>query len=466
MTPTPTTAWYDLPTRAPDVPIQSPTPDPPRIVPTLRLEPDQYTIQSGDTLASIAQRYNVSWDVIAQANQITDPNSVSVGLDLIIPAPTPSGKAPDYKIIPDSELVYGPNSILFNLDLYIKEKAGYLASYSEEIEQEEYTGIEIVQKVSEEYSVNPRLLLAVLEYTSGMVTKSSPDELHQKYPLGYIDDRYQGLYKQLSFGANNLNRGFYLYQVNGVGAWLLADGSRIPVDPTVNAGTAGIQQLMASLFNQSDWEIAVTADGVYATYQELFGYPFDYSIEPLMSSDIQQPLMVLPFEPGLDWSFTGGPHGGWGDGSAWSALDFAPPGEPRGCVVSKDWVTATANGTVVFSENGMVIQDIDGDGYLQTGWSVLYLHVDDLDRVKNGLELVTGDRIGHPSCEGGISDGTHIHIARRYNGMWISADGSIPFNLDGWISSGTGIEYDGYLTREGDRIEAYNGAREDNQIQR
>jgi hypothetical protein len=40
--------------------------------------------------------------------------------------------------------------------------------------------------------------------------------------------------------------------------------------------------------------------------------------------------------------------------------------------------------------------------------------------------------IGHASCEGGKSTGTHVHIARKYNGEWMLADGPIPFNFDGW----------------------------------
>lgn len=466
VTPTPTRAWYDLPTRDPNSPIETPTPNPTRIVPTLRLDPDQYTIQTGDNLASIAQRYNVSWDVIAKANHISDPNSVSVGTELLIPAPTPSGKAPDYKIIPDSELVYGPQTILFDLDGFIQVKKGFLSTYSEEVDKQELTGAQIIEQIAEEYSVNPRILLTVLEYRSGWVTQTAIDDLHRNYPMGLIDDRYQGLYKQLSFAAANLNRGFYLWEANAVGAWLLADGTRVPVDSTINAGTAGVQQLMATFFNQTDWEKAVSADGVFATYSTLFGYPFDKSIEPLLPADLKQPALILPFEPGVNWSFTGGPHSGWGDGSGWAAIDFAPPGEPRGCVLSDAWVTAMADGPVVISNNGLVVQDLDGDGHIQTGWSVLYLHIDKQDRVKQGMVLVAGDRIGHPSCEGGVSSGTHVHIARRYNGAWISADGPIPFNLDGWISSGTGTEYDGFLKREGVSIEAYDGVRDDNQIHR
>jgi len=59
------------------------------------------------------------------------------------------------------------------------------------------------------------------------------------------------------------------------------------------------------------------------------------------------------------------------------------------------------------------------------------------------------DRLGHPGCEGGVSNGTHLHLARTYNGRWISADGEIPFNLSGWISGGEGYEYNGWLLRDG-----------------
>ena len=94
--------------------------------------------------------------------------------------------------------------------------------------------------------------------------------------------------------------------------------------------------------------------------------------------------MQLPFEKDNVWSFTGGPHGGWGDGSAWAAIDFAPPGDALGCVQSDAWVVAVADGTIVRSGNGAVIQDLDGDGYEQNGWTVLYQHIETRDRVEVG----------------------------------------------------------------------------------
>jgi hypothetical protein len=99
--------------------------------------------------------------------------------------------------------------------------------------------------------------------------------------------------------------------VNAISHWVLADGSYVPVDPTINAGTAGVQNLMSLFFGYQDWLKAVSADGFIKTYTDLFGYPFDYAIEPLLPAGLQQPTLQLPFEPGTTWSFTGGPHGGW-----------------------------------------------------------------------------------------------------------------------------------------------------------
>ena len=76
------------------------------------------------------------------------------------------------------------------------------------------------------------------------------------------------------------------------------------------------------------------------------------------------------------------------------------------------------------------------------------------------------DPIGYPSCEGGYTTGTHLHLARRYNGVWIAADGNVPFVLSGWVASSAGIEYDGYLKKDGQTVEAFNGRADLNEIAR
>jgi len=52
-----------------------------------------YRVQPGDTLATIAARFGVAWQDIAAANGITGRTILSVGQELIIPAPGASGGA-------------------------------------------------------------------------------------------------------------------------------------------------------------------------------------------------------------------------------------------------------------------------------------------------------------------------------------------------------------------------------------
>ena len=97
-----------------------------------------------------------------------------------------------------------------------------------------------------------------------------------EYPIGYLNQGYKGLYRQLSWAANNMNRGYYLWKVGGLSSYVLADGALIPPANTLNAGTVAVQLLFSLLYDQAGWQTAVSENGVFKTYQSLFGYPFDY----------------------------------------------------------------------------------------------------------------------------------------------------------------------------------------------
>lgn len=58
-----------------------------------------HTVESGDTLMALAIRYNVSADDIATANELQNPDAISVGMELVIPVgglpePSPTPQPP------------------------------------------------------------------------------------------------------------------------------------------------------------------------------------------------------------------------------------------------------------------------------------------------------------------------------------------------------------------------------------
>jgi len=447
-------------------PLTTPTPDPVRQPPSREALPEWYVVQPGDSLNRIAGAFGVGVQQILTDNGLGNPDFLSVGQVLHLPTPFPQTPSPSLKIVPDSELVYGPGSMDFDVEQEVARWQGALHDYREMVDGRERSGAEIVALVAASHSVSPRLLLAVLEYQSGWMTRTDPPPERAIYPIGFARYGSEGLYRQLMWAADELNRGYYLWRAGWAGPYILVDGIAVPPGSGINAGTVAVQHLFGQLYPVDIWRSVVGEAGFPRVYQILFGNPFTRSVEPLVPEDLTQPTLQLPFERGRSWSFTGGPHAAWGNWAAWAALDFAPPGDALGCVQSNEWVVAAADGPVIRTDYGLVVQDLDGDGLEGTGWVLQYLHVEARDRVAQGTTLQAGDRIGHPSCEGGVSSGTHLHFSRKYNGEWITADGAMPFELDGWLSSGWGTAYDGTLTQGNWILEACACRAAGNQISR
>jgi LasA protease len=430
-------------------PVPTPTPAvPPMPIPTPSGPPvDVYTVQPGDTLGAIAlYRCGCDLEDLAALNNIQDPASLQVGQALIIPVKT-DRTAPNYPLLPDSEVVYSPAYVNFDAAAFIRKQGGYLAEYVEVVGGQELSSAEILELVAGRYSVGPRTLLALLEYQAGWVTDRPENDTELYYPISSHYGAQAGLYLQLSWAAHYINEGYYGYKRQGTLALHLADGGRVLAAEGLNAGTVGVHNVLARASDLETWAGAVSPRGFIRTYKTLFGDPYAQAIEPLIPADLKQPPMLLPWEGGHTWYFSGGPHPAWGDGDAWAALDFAPPDVRGHCAVSNERATAAASGLVLRSGDGKVYIDLDGDGHEQTGWVLFYLHVVPADGIQPGTSLAQGDLVGYASCEGGMADSSHLHIARRYNGEWLDAGGPVPMVLSGWTAvSGLGA-YEGELVK-------------------
>ncbi len=431
----------------------------PQVVPPPTLSADAppilYYTQAGDTLPVVAVRFGVLPQEITSPQPLPQEGLLPPGQLLIIPAHL-GATTDDFHLLPDSEFVYSPSAVDFDVSAYVQQAGGYLSEYREWLQSTGWTsGADIVARVALENSVNPRLLLALLEYRSGWVFGQPKSKTQRSYPLGYVNQDADGLYHQLVWAVNQLSIGYYGWREGRLTALAFADGRLARLAPSLNAGTVALQYFFSLDSSEADWKAAVDPQtGFIATHERMFGdlWLRARAVEPLYPPDLQQPPLILPFLRGQLWGFTGGPHGAWERDGAWAAIDFAPGSVEPGCAPTINWVTASAPGLVVRSERGVVVIDLDGDGHEQTGWALLYLHIAEKGRVPLGTWVETGDKIGQPSCEGGHATGTHVHFARKYNGEWIAADGPVPFVLSGWRVHAGHAPYLGNMTRDGESV--------------
>lgn len=424
-----------------------------------------YQAQAGDTLPALAARFNTTVVGILEINpQVPkDATTMPAGFSLQIPAYIHPLTGDLIDLLPDSEFVNGPSAVEFDAREEIMSRPGYLADSSDYAYRVERPGWEVVQVIALNYSIHPRLLMTLLEHQTKALSNPFPDEFQQKYPLGYENERYKGLFRQLLWASEQLSDGYYGWRTGELVEFETKDGLLIRPNPEQNAATVALQYLFAQIFDAEAFEDEIGEDGLVQTYHELWGNPKAYEQE-VMSGNLQQPQMGLPFEPHKIWDFTGGPHFSWGTSLPLGALDFAPPSVKSGCAASGEWIAAPADGVIARSEEAIVVLDLDGDGDERTGWVVFFFHVATPHRLQQGTEVKRGDLLGHPSCEGGRSTGTHVHLARRYNGEWIPAYGPLAFNLDGWIADKGDELYEGTLVKGSKVVSACTCTTENNRI--
>jgi len=407
-----------------------------------------YVAQTGDTLPALAARFNTTVQEIRDANPgiPADATSMPPGMPMKIPIYYLPFWGTTFQILPDSQFVNGPAAIGFDTGAFVASHPGWLKDFRAYAVDANHSGAEIVDIVATNYSVSPRVLLAILEYQTGALSQPVPPS--GSYPLGEVDYNYDGLYLQLIWAANMLNNGYYGWRTGSMTELEHLDGNIERPDPWQTAATVAFQYYFSLHYSSEDYARAIGPGGLAHTYQALFGDPWAVD-QPHIPVSLQQPELTFPFPAGDTWTLTGGPHNGWGSFLLlpWAALDFAPPAEVGGCIPATEMATAVASGVVVRSETGVVMLDLDGDGDERTGWDILYLHVATVGRAAVGQRLKVGDPVGYPSCEGGEATGTHIHIARKYNGEWIPVNSAISFNMDGWIAHIGNAPYQGTLTR-------------------
>jgi LasA protease len=450
-------------------PANTPTPIPVTNVPGSVLT---YTSQSGDSLNVVAIHFGVSASDIKSPQPLSATGFINPGTLLFLPAQTSQVPiTPSQRIIPDSELVDSPSAVGFDIKTYVNSAGGKLSNYTDYLtDVGTISGAEDIRRISLGSSISPRLVLALIQYYTGWVQGQPKPGLDESKLFGYhnpsYDPKYPSLYQSMRLVIQDLLTGYYGWRAGKLDELEFPDGSRLRIAPDLNAGTVALQYFFSRHLDQADWlKVIEPESGFMAQYRSMFGDPWVRAndLGPLFPPNLIQPPFTLPFDAGVPWTLTGGPHPAWEAESAWGALDFAPPASVSGCFSSDAWVVAVATGLIVRSESSYVVLDLDGDGFEQTGWVMIYQHIATKDRIPSGTRVNAGDHLGHPSCEGGAT-GTHVHIARKYNGEWVAAGAPLPFVLSGWTAHAGNVAYVGTLTKSDQVVTASQVSEHQSQI--
>ena len=124
-------------------PLETPTVELQPMIDLTANPPAEYYSLQGDTLRSVALHFNVQPSEIFISEAIDENAYLPVGLAMQIPNRIES-TGPGDQLLPDSEVIYSPSAVDFDVIGYVENAGGYLNTYQESTADGNLSGAEIV----------------------------------------------------------------------------------------------------------------------------------------------------------------------------------------------------------------------------------------------------------------------------------------------------------------------------------
>ncbi len=323
-------------------------PSPPPTAPPQNQE--TYIVRAGDTLAQIAAQFGVSLPELMRANNLTNPNLISVGQRLIIPSPAPAQPAP-------AGVALTPQNVKQGETLTIVYTAPNVAGVTGTFDQQELK----FQRVGDAWNA-----LAGISRCANYVGN---------YPLALTVRDAAGKTAQVQY------------------------------DVKVNAGTFGVQDLTLTsqmsalldpaLINAENARVGETVS--VFTPEQMWNGKFRLPL------DVKNPRISTSF--GERRSYNGGKPGLCGhEGTDYAVAGGTPVYAPAGGVVVLA-APLKVRGNVVFIDHGRGV------------FSAFY-HLKEID-AQNGQRVQAGDLVGQVGTTG-FSTGDHLHWSMWVNGVYVN----------------------------------------------
>jgi hypothetical protein len=137
-----------------------------------------YIAQDGDTLPALAAHFNTTEDEIRTANPQLPAivTTLPPGMPMKMPIYYLALWGTPFRILPDALFVNGPAQVGFNTAQFVDSQPGWLKGYSALAGEETRRGGDLIDYVAGEFSISPRLLLALAEFQAGALSSPTLDE--------------------------------------------------------------------------------------------------------------------------------------------------------------------------------------------------------------------------------------------------------------------------------------------------
>ena len=357
-----------------------------------------YVVSPGDTLASVALRYNTTWQTLAEINGLLSPNVSYVGQVVQVPSPGVFGEEGPGLTRGGARYVVRPNDTLFGIAMRYSVSAWALAAASHVANPALiYAGQELVIPgdgsglLPEPFSYVDVQPLPAVQGETVIVGVHTVEPVVLEGHLLERDIRFAeegGVYYGLVGVHVFAEPGLYeleLTAIDGQGR-----STTIATGVVVEAGAYGYERISVP-----GSRTGLLDPAAVAAERERLGFAIrTFSTERRWTGPFQRPgAGTISSYFGTHRAYDGGPYTAYHSGADLRA----PTGTP---------VSASAAGTVILAEPTAIHGNLV---VIDHGWGVLsgYAHLSAME-VAAGQQVAAGDLIGKVGNTG-LSTGSHLH---------------------------------------------------------
>lgn len=335
-------------------------------------------------------------------------------------------------VAPTQASVLAAETAPLNVQLFLDRQPGTLKRFRDGA----YTAAEIIQSYTSYYSLDPRILLVLLELDKQLLSDPNPTQDTLRKPLAAAGP--EGFAKQIEWAVREIRAGFGPYDKPP--EIVFADGARETLDLAQEPSTLAVQRFLATGRAHNDWRKLV--DGYLPLFQKLWN---DAPTAPTPTPSASKPFLRLPWPRGTDVIHSSyfdhvyptvdrGEDGnnfivdylGRGNLSynTHDGHDYYFPAKPIGTPM-----LAAAPGTAyayTARGNGVVVRHAGEFA----GYETVYWHLDQFARIFAGkidngvgVPVQAGTVLGSSGKSGFTDGGAHLHFEVRHNGRQVDPYG-------------------------------------------